>query len=59
MLDSKLNLSTKFVKTNWVEMNYDARGAYIANSQTESKTSMLKSSLCDYSDAYVIASGTI
>ena len=31
---------------------------YNANSQTEFKTSMLKSSLCDYSDAYILVSGT-
>ena len=29
-----------------------------ANSQIESKTSMLNSSLCDYSDAYILVSGT-
>ena len=29
------------------------------NSKTRFKTSMLKSSLCDYSDAYILAKGTI
>ena len=29
------------------------------NSQIKFKTSMLKSSLCDYSDAYTLVSGTI
>ena len=32
---------------------------YDTNSQTKFKTSMLKSSLCDYSDAYVLVKGTI
>ena len=35
-------------------MNNDARGMYNANSQTEIKTTMLKLSLCDYSDIYLL-----
>ena len=31
-----------------------SRGRYDTNSQTEFKNSMLKSSLCDYSDAYIL-----
>ena len=32
---------------------------YKTNSQTKSKTSVIKSSLCDYIDAYILVSGTI
>ena len=32
---------------------------YNTNSQIEFKSSMLGSSLCDYSDAYILVSGTI
>ena len=32
---------------------------YSTNSQIKSKTSLLKSSLCDYSDAYIAVKGTI
>ena len=32
---------------------------YNKDSQLKFKTSMLKSSLCDYSDAYILAKGTI
>ena len=32
---------------------------YKTNSQTKSKTSVIKSSLCDYIDAYMFVSGTI
>ena len=35
-------------------MNNDARGTYNTNSQTETKTTMLKLSLCDYSDIYFL-----
>ena len=40
-------------------MNDGARGTYTTNSQIKFKTSMLKSSLCDDSDAYILATGTI
>ena len=39
---------------NWLEINDDARQTYNTNSQIKLKTSMLKSSLCDYSDAYIL-----
>ena len=40
-------------------MNDDSCGTYNTNSQIKFKTSMLKSSLCDYSDAYIFVSETI
>ena len=36
-----------------------SRGAYNVNSQIKFKTAMLKSSLCDYNDAYILVKGTI
>ena len=42
-----------------VEINHESRGAYNVNSQIKFKTTMLKSSLCDYSDAYILVKGTI
>ena len=62
MLDNTPNQATKFRNKNWVEINNDARGMYTTNyirHQIKFKTSMLQSSLCDYSDAYILASGTI
>ena len=49
------NQTSKFRTKNWVE----SRGAYNINSQIRFKTTMLKSSLCDYSDAYILVKGTI
>ena len=49
----------KFRTKNWVEINDDARGTYNTNSQIKFKTTVLKSSLCDYSDAYILVKGTI
>ena len=43
----------------WVEINDDIRGAYSPNKQIRFKTAMLRSSLCDYSDAYILAKGNI
>ena len=43
----------------WVEINDESRGTYNVNSQVKFKTLMLKSSLCDYSNAYILVKGTI
>ena len=58
-LDNTPSQPTKFRTKNWVELNDDARGTYSTNSQIKFQTSMLKSGLCDYSDAYILVSGTI
>ena len=57
MLDNTSNQPTKLRAKHWVEINDNARGTY--NSQIKFKTSMLKSSLYDYSGAYILTSGTI
>ena len=43
---------SKFETKNWVEINDEPRGTYNVNSEIKFRTTMLKSSLCDYSDAY-------
>ena len=40
-------------------MNDQIRGTYNANSDIRFKTTMLESSSCDYSDAYICVKGTI
>ena len=42
-----------FRTKNWVKINDESRGTYNVNSQIKFKTTMLKSSLCGYSDAYI------
>ena len=49
----------KFRTKYWVEINDDSRAAYNPKSQIKFKTSMLKSSLYDSSDTYILAKGTI
>ena len=59
LIDDTSNQSSKFRTRNWVEINDELRGAYNVNSQIKFKTTMLKSSLCGYSDAYILVKGTI
>ena len=59
LIDNTSNQPSKFRTKNWVEINDESRGAYNVNSQVKFKTTMLKSSLCDYSDAYILVKGTI
>ena len=59
LLDSASNKPFKFRTRNWVEINDDIRGAYSPNKQIRFKTAMLRSSLCDYSDAYILVKGNI
>ena len=57
MLDNTPHQPTKFRTKTWAELNDNARGTYNTNSKIKFKISM--SSLCDYSDAYILVSGTI
>ena len=43
---------------NSVEINNESKGRY-DNSNARFKTSMIKSSLCGYSDTYILVKGTI
>ena len=57
LLNDGSNKPFKFRTKNWVEINDDVRGVYSPNKQIRFKASMLRSSLCDYSDAYVLVKG--
>ena len=59
MLDNTPNQPTKFKTKNLVGMNYESRGTYNTNSQIRFENSMLRSSLYDYSKAYILVKGTI
>ena len=51
------NQPSKFRTKNWVQINDESSGTYNVNSQIKFRTTMLKSSLCDYSDAYIFVKG--
>ena len=59
MLDNTLHQPPIFRTKNWVEINDGACRTYNKDSQIKFKIWLLKSSLCDYNDAYIIVSGTI
>ena len=59
LLNDESNKPSKFRTRNWVEINDDIRGAYSPNKQIRFKTAMLRSSLCDYSDAYILLKGNM
>ena len=59
LVDDTSNQPSKFRTRNWVEINDESRGTYNVRSQIKFKTTMFKSSLCDYSDAYILVKGTI
>ena len=42
-----------------IEINDDIRGAYSPKKQIRFKTAMIRSSLCDYSDPYILVKGNI
>ena len=50
---------SKFVTKKWVEINDLSSGQYSASKNIRFKTSMLRSYLCDYNDAYIVVKGRI
>ena len=59
VIDDTSNQPSIFRTKNWVEINDESRGTYNVNDQIKFKTTMLRSSLSDYSDAYILVKGTI
>ena len=58
LLDSASNQPSKFRTRNWVEINNKSRGTYTGN-DIRFKTTMLRSNLCDYADAYILVKRSI
>ena len=58
LLDNTPNQLSNFRTKNWMDMN-KSRGDYNATSDIRFKYTMLKSILCDYSDAYILVKGII
>ena len=54
IVSNLLNDSTvpKFVTKKWIRVNDLSSGQYSINKNIRFKTSMLRSHLCDYNDAY-------
>ena len=54
LIDDTSDQSSKFGTNNCGEINDESRRTYNVKIQIKFKTAMLKSSLCDYSDAYIL-----
>ena len=62
LLGTTIDEIPRFVTKKWVKVYDQSRSAddrYKPIRQIKFKTSMLRSDLCDYSDAYIVVKGTI
>ena len=59
LLDNTPEQLSKFRIKNWIEINDQSRGEYATGSDIRFKTTMLKYSLCDYDEAYILVKETI
>ena len=58
LLEGASNQPSKLRTRNWVEINDESRGIYTSNN-IKFKTTILRSNLYDYTDAYILVKGTI
>ena len=49
----------RFVTKKWIEVYDRSEKNYSVNKEIRMKTPMLRSDLCDFSDAYIVVKGTI
>ena len=62
VLGTRLDEVPRFITKKWVgahDQSVSANDRYKLNKQMRFKTSILRSDLCDYSDAYIVVKGTI
>ena len=63
LLDNASNqpsrINQPFRTNKWVEINDESRGGFTTGSDIKFKTTMLRSSLYDYTDAYILVKGKI
>ena len=53
------NQPFKLRTKTWVEINDESQGKYDEDNQVSFEAPMLRSSLCDYNDTYVLPKGTV
>ena len=62
LLDASSDNVPRFITKKWVKVHDQSGSAedrYKPSKQTRFKTSMLRSDLCDFVDAYIVVKGTI
>ena len=58
-LNSSQNEYPKFATKKWYVIDSESKGVYSHENEIKFLTSSLESSLCDYSDAYILVTGNI
>ena len=59
LLNSSENEYSKFATKKWYIINSESKGNYSHESPIKFLTKSIESSLCDYSDAYILVTGNI
>ena len=59
LLNSSENEYSKFATKKWYAIDSETSGAYSENEPIKFLTRSVESSLCDYSDAYILLTGNV
>ena len=59
LLNGSDNDNSKFATKNWYIIDSESNGNYSQNDEIKFLTRSIESSLCDYSDAYILVTGAI
>ena len=59
LLGNILDKVPRFITKKWIEVHDQSGKTYNTNKQIRFKTSMLRSDLCDFSDAYIVVKGIV
>ena len=59
LLNGSHNKNSKFATKKWYVIDSESKGNYSHNDKIKFLTKSIESSLCDYSDAYVLVTGNI
>ena len=59
LLNDTDNENSKFATKKWNIIDSESKGNYLPDNRIRFLTSSLESSLCDYSDAYILVKGNI
>ena len=59
LLNNSDNENSKFATKKWYVIDSESKGVYSHENPIKFLTSSLESSLCDYSDAYILVTGNI
>ena len=49
----------RFATKKWIEVYDQSEGNYNSNKEIRIKTSMIRSDLCDFNDAYIVIKGNV